>query len=39
MNLVNKLNSAKRPLLISGRGAKNSGTALEEFLSKTGIFI
>ena len=35
---VNKLNNAKRPLLISGRGARNSGVALENFLTKTGIF-
>ena len=36
---INKLNNAKRPLLISGRGARNSGIALENFLTKTGVFI
>ena len=37
--LVNKLNNAKRPLLISGRGARNSGSCFRDFLSKTGVFI
>ena len=34
---VNKLNASKRPLLISGRGARNSGDVIESFLSKTGV--
>ena len=38
LSFINKLNNAKRPLLISGRGARNSGIALENFLTKTGVF-
>ena len=34
---VLKLNKAKRPLLVSGRGARASKSSIEEFLSKTGV--
>ncbi len=34
---VIKLNKAKRPLLVSGRGARASKSSIEDFLSKTGV--
>ena len=34
---VLKLNKAKRPLLVSGRGARASKNSIEDFLSKTGV--